>query len=889
MTPDLLRPHSLARIAATVALLTCATAAALARPVPSASLSRALFARFDSLAARANPDSVGRWVMGPVCGASADTTARAVAAALRARQFLTMARYASCAAQANAAIAHAHATRDTLLECRALYALAMAHALSGDVAPAPAHARRLIALAHRARLPRDEAYGRLTLAYLDVLAERYAPAERGYRAALRGLSPAWDAPSRRVARVGLSRAVFNQGRTREARRLDIEIIRESRAANDPINEAVALNNLAVHDLLAGDPADAVPNWRRALALQRDGGRLQDAATTAMNLAGALARLGRYDEVVALLEDDADSTRTTLRPWQRVEVLSVLASARSRQSREAEADRLATHAWNLAVAAHERPPLLLLATRAELATERRDPDGALALVDAWLDARADDPLDRDDALMARSIAAMQMLHAERYADALERWHALGAEVDTSAALGFMKYSFVRLGEALAHFRLGQRAHGRDATLAALRAWERGRGAFRSPQWRELLERDGVYLWGDALAELRLTGHGAHEAFDVAQRLKARTLTERMGGTRGTRGTRARLVTAAALRAGEVAFDAFPGTDSLLVFVLTRDRLLAYTVPGRADLQRRAAAFAALANSPDAAPELRASAARELSRDLLGPAGATIAQARQLIVTGDGVTEALPWDLLPVPGGDRALGATRAVASVPSLGVLARLRERAAPPSRPGPLVLAGLTGPDGRTLEGARDEAAFLRGRYAGAEVREPRTGAATRGALAAMSGVGAIHVAAHFATDPQNPWRNGVLLGPATRDESWLRADDLEGRTLAATLVVLAGCGSAAAGEADVRGERGLASAFLAAGARSAVGTLGPVEDRASAAFVRELYAALDRGVTVAEALARARAAVRTSSGAAFVLSGDPEARVRLPRRTLPGLPAFGR
>lgn len=874
-----------------MALITCAAAAAFARPDPAASLSRALFTHFDTLAARANPDSVGRWVMGPACGASADTTARAVASALRARQFLTMARYASCAAQANAAIAHAHATRDTLLECRALYALAMAHALSGDTAPAPAHARRLVALAHRARLRRDEAYGRLTLAYLDVVAERYAPAERGYRAALRGLSPEWDAPIRRVARVGLSRAVFNQGRTREARRLDIEIIRESRAMGDPINEAVALNNLAVHDLLAGDPADAVPNWRRALALQREGGRLQDATTTAMNLAGALARLGRYDEVVALLEDYADTTRTAMRTWQRVEVLAVLASARSRQSRDAEADRLATHAWNLAAAAHERPPLLLLSTRAELATERRDPDGMLALVDAWLGARAGDPLDRDDALMARSIAAMQMLHAGRYADALGRWHALSVEVDTSAALGLMKFSFARLGEALAHFRLGQRAQGRAATLAALRAWELGRGAFRSPQWRELLEHDGIYLWGDALAELRLTGNGAREAFDVAQRLKARTLTERMGGTRGARATPVTAATlrARVLRAGEVAFDAFPGTDSLVVFVLSRDRLLAYTVPDRAALQRRATAFAALANGPDSSPELLAGAARELSRDLLGPAGATIAQARQLIVTGDGVTETLPWDLLPVPGGDRALGASRAVANVPSLGVLARVRERSARPARPGPLVLAGLTGPDGRTLEGARDEAAFLRGRYAGTEVREPRTGAATRGALAAMSGVGAIHVAAHFATDPQNPWRNGVLLGPAARDESWMRAADLEGRVLTADLVVLAGCGSAAAGDADVRGERGLASAFLGAGARSAVGTLGPVEDRASAAFMRELYAALDRGVTVAEALARARAAVRTSSGAAFVLSGDPEARVRLPRRTLPGLPAFGR
>ncbi|MBK7369715.1 MAG: tetratricopeptide repeat protein, partial [Candidatus Eisenbacteria bacterium] len=346
MTPNLLRPPTLGRIAATVALLTCATAAAFARPAPSASRSRALFARFDTLAAHAPSDSVGRWVTGPECGASADTTARAVAAALRARQFLTTARYASCAAQANAAIAHAHATRDTLLECRALYALAMAHALSGDVAPAPAHARRLVALAHRARLPRDEAYGRLTLAYLDVLAERHASAERGYRAALRGLSPEWDASARRVARIGLSRAVFNQGHTREARRIDVAIVRESRESGDTVNEAVALNNLAVHALLGGDPDDAVPNWRRALALQRAAGRTQDAATTATNLADALQRLGRNDEACAVLEEFADTTRANLRPWQRADVLSLLAFIRWREERlRAEADRLAAQAWS----------------------------------------------------------------------------------------------------------------------------------------------------------------------------------------------------------------------------------------------------------------------------------------------------------------------------------------------------------------------------------------------------------------------------------------------------------------------------------------------------------------------------------------------------------------
>ncbi len=158
-----------------------------------------------------------------------------------------------------------------------------------------------------------------------------------------------------------------------------------------------------------------------------------------------------------------------------------------------------------------------------------------------------------------------------------------------------------------------------------------------------------------------------------------------------------------------------------------------------------------------------------------------------------------------------------------------------------------------------------------------------------MCGAAVVHVAAHFASSrPREPWHNGVLLGPVARDESWLRAADVAGRVPGTALVVLAGCGSAAIGEPDVRGERGLATAFLAAGARSVVGATGPVEDRASVAFARAFYAALEGGLTVvSEALARTRGDMGTSSRAPFVLFGDPEVRVRLPRRRGLALPAL--
>lgn len=870
---------------------------AFARP---AHRSHALFAHFDTLAARGVPDSVGRWVTGPELGASADTTARAVAAALRARQFLTTARYASCAAQANAAIAHAQATRDTLLECRALYALAMAHALSGDVAPAPAHARRLVALAHRARLPRDEAYGRLTLAYLDVLAERWASAERGYRAALRGLSPEWDASARRVARIGLSRAVFNQGHTREARRIDVAIVRESRESGDTVNEAVALNNLAVHALLGGDPDDAVPNWRRALALQRAAGRTQDAATTATNLADALQRLGRNDEACAVLEEFADTTRANLRPWQRADVLSLLAFIRWREERLEQADRLAAQAWELAVASRSRPSRQLLSVRSGVAFDRGDAAGAVAMLDAWVASLPPGEAGSEDALMARASAANLLSKCGRGAEAVARWEGITASLDTSSALGQLKYGYARLGEAVAHFATGELRAGRAAARAAVTCWEKGRTSFRSAQWRETTEREGAYLWGTALASFRLTlpGESAaareREAFDLLQRTKARTFDERMSeGAATLRPVTLRALQTSVLRSGELALDFTPCRDSVLVCAVTRGALRMIVLPDRAGLQRRIERFGALASTPGTGgAALREEAARTLADELLGPLGSLAAGSPTILVSGSGIADAMPWALLPLPAG------ARTVTSVPSLTALARIRARVHAPAAPGPLVLAGSRGPGGRALAGVRAEAEFLRGRYAGADVRQPRTSADLARALAAMEGAALVHVAAHFASDDENPWQSGILLGGAGANALWLRASEVERTHLNAGLVVLAGCRSASPGQRDLTGGRGMSSAFLAAGGSCVLATLWPVEDQASAEFVRQFYRALDEGRTAASALARAQQAVRTSWASAlggddvsrwagFVLVGDPQVRVTSPRREGPRLPVM--
>jgi CHAT domain-containing protein len=387
----------------------------------------------------------------------------------------------------------------------------------------------------------------------------------------------------------------------------------------------------------------------------------------------------------------------------------------------------------------------------------------------------------------------------------------------------------------------------------------------------------------------------EAFDLLQRVKARALEDRAGP-----GAAPRPVTAAALqrdvlREGELALDVYPAPDSLLVFAITRRTLRVHVIRDVPSVHARIARFAQLVHEQDAqARSLRDTVAAGVSSTLLGPVRDLLVSARRLIVCGGGVADDLPWALLPEPGTSRRLVQRLELASVPSLTTLARLRQGPQVAATRGPLVLAGALGPGGQRLAGVDDEARWLSRRYATSGVHAPRTRTQLRTALAALPGADAIHVAAHFADDPQNPWRAGILLGDPNHDDAWIRPASLASVHLRARLVVLAGCASASGHRFGLSAERGVASAFLASGARSVVGTLWPVEDGASAEFAHRFYRALDDGQTVGGAVARAQEGMRGSlrwsspeAWAGFVVLGDPAVRLTLERRTNGLLPAM--
>lgn len=163
-----------------------------------------------------------------------------------------------------------------------------------------------------------------------------------------------------------------------------------------------------------------------------------------------------------------------------------------------------------------------------------------------------------------------------------------------------------------------------------------------------------------------------------------------------------------------------------------------------------------------------------------------------------------------------------------------------------------------------------------------------------------LHFATHAVVDQARPELSSVVLSLIDRDgreqDGFLRAQDASQWQLNADLVTLSGCGTGLGRQVRGEGTLGLAHSFLRAGARRVLVSLWDVDDRATAAFMAQLYRAMlgPTHLSPAAALRRAQMTMRGSGRwsapyywAGFVLTGDPSgvpvsAGLSLPHRASP-------
>jgi len=284
-------------------------------------------------------------------------------------------------------------------------------------------------------------------------------------------------------------------------------------------------------------------------------------------------------------------------------------------------------------------------------------------------------------------------------------------------------------------------------------------------------------------------------------------------------------------------------------------------GRVAVQRgaRRLADAALASRAGAWPEESDDLAREVATALLPPRLLDLLDGGaggSLALLPHGAAEAVPFELLPAGGAP--IGVTTA------LWVLPRLADEAAlAPALDGrgarwvALGAPDLAGTDLEPLPGARAELARLADAHPRVDAVSSGAGMSRAALARALTGERPVHVSTHVV-------EAGASAGLSTRGVVCAGGEIVTAADVAALrprlpLVVLGACGSAAGDLVDAVGLRGVAQAMLDAGTRAAVVTQWSVSDEHAGRALLAFHAALLGGDDPAEALRRARAALRRS------------------------------
>lgn len=672
------------------------------------------------------------------------------------------------------------------------------------------------------------------------------------------------------------------------------------AAGDPLEMAWVLESLGTVERRMGAHGAALGSFSRALLLMRRHGDRHGEAIVLNSLGATEWRLGRAGAARALYGQARELAR-------RIGDRSTEAYARVNLGWLDEVEGRT----DAAVAHH----------RAALATFREggDPRGETSALFGL--ARAERR--RGDLAAARVGVEAALAGIERLGGGVADVEARSAFLaDRHGYYEFLVDLLIEMGEPAAALQASERGRAR-VLLELLRL---GRANLTAGVAPELLARErevAARLEAVALERLRRTTAGRPAAAAVAAALPA--LTEELAEVRGR--IRAQNPSYAALAAAEApTLDAVRarlddetlvveialGEERSFLWVVGRRLLVHRVLPPRAALEaqvRRARRLLELSHVPLFRRQLDL-VLDDLGRTLLEPVAGHLT-ARRLVIVADGVLQLFPFGALPL--GEPAAGAGRSLVSryeivqLPSLAVLAVLREREAV-RRTAPMTLAvfgdpvfprAALDPTGagpvdedaaetgfsptwfRALPSSRREAEAIlalvppRQRFA-ALGRDARRDRVMGGGLDRFR---IVHFATHGLLNHEHPELSGIALAAGadgTARGAVLWAYQVYGLDLPVELVVLSACQTALGKEVRGEGVLGLTRGFMHAGATRVVVSLWKVDDAATAELMTRFYdALLRRRLPAAAALRDAQLSLARegrwapSHWAGFVLQGD--------------------
>jgi tetratricopeptide (TPR) repeat protein len=634
------------------------------------------------------------------------------------------------------------------------------------------------------------------------------------------------------------------------------------AADTLINKAQTLLEL-------GDAQRAVRDFRRALEIARADG-LKSAETRALRGLGSASLSRRQPDVARrYFSKSLEIARATGEMTAQSYALRAIGDVDFRQGRSTEARRNDESALELVRKAADRDGEA--ATLAQLARHvaaggdldaaSKEIDEALAIVEVQR-GQINDP----------SLRTSYFSALRAYPD---------AEIDILMRLD---ERFPGKGYAQAALAAAERARARSLQdMFAERSIELSRSL--SPELADAQRSAEEHLSTAAFQLGRLgteTNAARRHALANAVDTASRALDEVRGRIRSANPRYANLVQPAALDVGEVqrtlladdtaVLEYWLGARKSYVWIVTHDSFRVVRLAQRASIERLAGDLTALLRVPArAAPgegfdALAASESRQtqaidraaagLAAVLFGP-DVLRGLPRKLAIVADGELQELPFGVLPSRMDRRSLGATHDVSYLPSITTLKWLRRPARgearvaalavfaspvleAPAAPARDVAQGLTPLPYSRIEAEAITAFLPKERVwlaLGADASRDK-------ALSAdWRRYTIVHFATHAVLDRRRPELSGIVLSQydsnGSAQDGALRMNDIYNLDMPADLVVLSGCDTAAGRAMDSEGVFSLSRAFFYAGARRVVASLWPVEDRATAAFMREVYRGL--------------------------------------------------
>lgn len=795
----------------------------------------------------------------------------------------------------------AESARDTQLTLFVMRTQAMGENILGRYGRARALAQAWMALAQRARNEEYLGWGETMLAYVDERGGRLESARDRLRRAIRLFEPIGGL-GEAYSTNALGNVLAALGDYRGAGETYVRAETLARRIDNRVLLALIVGN---HGLVAerlGDPETGMRLHRESARLSRELGNGYGEVVSLDNVATLLGQLGRSAEAVETMEEVLRIVRASgiesEVPWTR----AFLGRAYWDAGRRAAAFRewravLDSAAWSPV------DPVAMAAFGLGSGLIERDSLGAALEVFGCVAHLLEGSAASVSAGLATAHAkALSSVGRPGEAAALVAPFARRAEASGDVEYAVATFTQWARAERLA----GRLPEARRAADHAVRWWEASRTRISDPEVREFRGEMGRDLMAEVV-EMELAAGGddaARRAFASVQRFKTRTLLERATGPPsaarpalawGDLAESSRTPPHEVLADGERLIEWVAGEDTTRMFLVSRDEVRVFALPGTRVLSRTIDLAREVLAAPPRGPLDAAAADTALTRlgALLFPPAAVHALrgARDLLVAPDGPIHRVPVHALRWPGDDRPLAASHRVAVVPSATILSASRTRGAGAgSAATAFAYASDARPGTRALAGAEREVRDLGRRYAGVRVRVLRAGDRDTLAVRDLAGYGVLHLAGHVRVDDQHPWRSGVAAAwPAAGGAPMLTAAEIAATPLGTRLAVLSGCESAGGYVHVGEGVAGLTSAFLAAGVPTVIATLWPVDDRTTEHLTSEFYAALARGADVSAALAtataRLREAPRTSHPffwAGYVLVGEGAVRVPLEERPWP-------